>query len=211
MSPLSQYVCNTCLFHYLIILDLQNKPFSSRRLTRRNKKQRMGLLLADPFFANYSLKQKLFDLRSELVQDNEVMSVLSNQVKQNLVYYNLWSNAKEVPIVVSDSKCFVLKALPPSDFSSSSSDSLNFKFSKLQEAEKDSSVGSDGREEYEYILPVDMDDKITMKFLDDCFEQIKISERIASRPNRIILGMVNDDSTIVYYFVHDGIAKPRKN
>lgn len=28
---------------------------------------------------------------------------------------------------------------------------------------------------------------------------------------RILLGIVGDDSTIVYYIVHDGIVKPRQN
>lgn len=31
------------------------------------------------------------------------------------------------------------------------------------------------------------------------------------RPARIILAIVSDDGTIVYYFVHDGLVKPKKN
>lgn len=35
--------------------------------------------------------------------------------------------------------------------------------------------------------------------------------RGAKRGKRIILATVQDDSTVVYYFMHDGIVKPRQN
>ncbi|KAI5966436.1 SEN15 [Candida pseudojiufengensis] len=31
------------------------------------------------------------------------------------------------------------------------------------------------------------------------------------RPNRITIALINDDGTIVYYFIYDGITKPRQN
>ena len=31
------------------------------------------------------------------------------------------------------------------------------------------------------------------------------------RVDRITIAMINDDGTIVYYFIHDGITKPRQN
>jgi len=31
------------------------------------------------------------------------------------------------------------------------------------------------------------------------------------RKKRLLLAVVSDDSTVVYYFVHDGIVKPRQN
>lgn len=32
-----------------------------------------------------------------------------------------------------------------------------------------------------------------------------------NRQKRLLLGTVHDDSTVVYYIMHDGIVKPRQN
>lgn len=32
-----------------------------------------------------------------------------------------------------------------------------------------------------------------------------------NRQKRLLLGTVHDDSTVVYYLMHDGIVKPRQN
>lgn len=32
-----------------------------------------------------------------------------------------------------------------------------------------------------------------------------------SQPKRVLLATLDDDSTVVYYIVHDGIVKPRQN
>jgi tRNA-splicing endonuclease subunit Sen15 len=36
-------------------------------------------------------------------------------------------------------------------------------------------------------------------------------ESIKSRPKRLLLAIISDDSTVCYYVVHDGIVKPRQN
>ena len=33
----------------------------------------------------------------------------------------------------------------------------------------------------------------------------------SQEPKRVLLATVDDDSTVVYYIVHDGIVKPRQN
>ncbi len=35
--------------------------------------------------------------------------------------------------------------------------------------------------------------------------------RTSKRGKRVLLATIQDDSTIVYYFIHDGIVKPRQN
>lgn len=32
-----------------------------------------------------------------------------------------------------------------------------------------------------------------------------------TQPKRILLATLDDDSTVVYYIVHDGVVKPRQN
>ena len=32
-----------------------------------------------------------------------------------------------------------------------------------------------------------------------------------TQPKRLLLAILDDDSTIVYYIVHDGLVKPRQN
>ena len=36
-------------------------------------------------------------------------------------------------------------------------------------------------------------------------------QRIRPQPKRLLLATLDDDSTVVYYIVHDGIVKPRQN
>jgi len=35
--------------------------------------------------------------------------------------------------------------------------------------------------------------------------------RTTKRHKRILLAIVDDDSTVAYYFLHDGLVKPRQN
>lgn len=61
----------------------------------------------------------------------------------------------------------------------------------------------------EFVYPIRIHEKVTMQFISKIFENIE--EQISVRPKRVILGILGDDGTIVYYFVHDGIVKPKKN
>ena len=51
--------------------------------------------------------------------------------------------------------------------------------------------------------------KLSVKEINQWFKIIKTT--IGYRPKRIIIAIINDDGTIVYYFIHDGITKPRQN
>ena len=51
--------------------------------------------------------------------------------------------------------------------------------------------------------------KLTVGEINHWFKIIKTI--IGYRPKRIIIAIINDDGTIVYYFIHDGITKPRQN
>ncbi|CCH44864.1 tRNA-splicing endonuclease subunit [Wickerhamomyces ciferrii] len=56
----------------------------------------------------------------------------------------------------------------------------------------------------EFVLPIKLKDEITPNMLDQVFKELQ-------GVKRLVLGIVNDDGTVVYYIVHDGVYKPKKN
>ncbi|KAI1337782.1 tRNA-splicing endonuclease subunit Sen15 [Xylariaceae sp. FL0016] len=66
--------------------------------------------------------------------------------------------------------------------------------------------------ETEWVLPTHLAEKWTLKSFADIFDSLPPnSEAMPGRPKRILLATVHDDSTVVYYLMHDGIVKPRQN
>ncbi|KAJ4391941.1 hypothetical protein N0V93_005561 [Gnomoniopsis smithogilvyi] len=84
--------------------------------------------------------------------------------------------------------------------------------------------------EHEWVLPVHLSEKMSLNAFaavfdsidalppaareqenlkDDCPEWRKW--RGVKRGKRVLMAVVHDDSTIVYYMMHDGIVKPRQN
>ena len=87
--------------------------------------------------------------------------------------------------------------------------------------EKDVSV------EEEWVLPTHLRERWTLRRFAELFDAIeeappereaqrgpterKSYQRTRKRGKRLLMAVVNDDSTIVYYIIHDGIVKPRQN
>lgn len=83
--------------------------------------------------------------------------------------------------------------------------------------------------EYEWVLPIYLSEKLTLSTFAAVFDSIdalppgaKDREnendgaewkkwRGSKRGKRILLATIHDDSTVVYYMMHDGIVKPRQN
>lgn len=84
--------------------------------------------------------------------------------------------------------------------------------------------------EYEWILPVHLSEKMSIEAFASVFDSIdalppasKDQENLTDdcpewrtwrgvkRGKRVLMAVVHDDSTIVYYMMHDGIVKPRQN
>lgn len=106
---------------------------------------------------------------------------LIEQVKTNLVHYNHWTS-----IIVHD-RLNVLSGVPP----------LKLDF-------------DDHDEMREWVIPKSMNDKqLQLTEIESWFA--RIAEEATLRPKRVTIGLVNDDGTIVYYFIHDGIVEPRQN
>ncbi|KAI1167843.1 tRNA-splicing endonuclease subunit Sen15 [Nemania serpens] len=66
--------------------------------------------------------------------------------------------------------------------------------------------------EVEWVLPTHISEKWTLKLFAAVFDSLpaQLSAR-PGRPKKIVLATIHDDSTVVYYLLHDGIVKPRQN
>ncbi|KAI1384660.1 tRNA-splicing endonuclease subunit Sen15 [Hypoxylon trugodes] len=62
----------------------------------------------------------------------------------------------------------------------------------------------------EWVLPVHLSEKWTLRAFASVFDSMPQSTA-PGRVKRVLLATVHDDSTVVYYFMHDGIVKPRQN
>lgn len=115
---------------------------------------------------------------------------LADQVETNLVHHNLWSDVRKHEITsYNDIKMTILRGKPPA---------------KLEAGDVDGST--------EWVVPKLMTSKnMCIAEIDNWFVQISQLSDPRIRPLRITIGIVNDDATVVYYFIHDGIVKPRQN
>lgn len=101
---------------------------------------------------------------------------------------------------------------------------------EILKAEHDSGTGFVQYPEREWILPTHVAEKWSLeKFAavfdaidtvpsvegtpDDPIQQIEVGQkwRGKDRQKRLLLATLHDDSTVVYYIMHDGIVKPRQN
>lgn len=83
--------------------------------------------------------------------------------------------------------------------------------------------------DYEWVLPIHLSEKLSLSAFAAVFDSIdalppgaKAREneddgaewkkwRGSKRGKRVLLATIHDDSTVVYYMMHDGIIKPRQN
>ncbi|KAK6335674.1 hypothetical protein TWF696_002440 [Orbilia brochopaga] len=65
--------------------------------------------------------------------------------------------------------------------------------------------------ELEYVLPVHLDEKFTLRKWAAVFDALPKPCEDADSKKRIVVAVVSGDSTVVYYIMHDGIVKPRQN
>ncbi|KAI5790945.1 tRNA-splicing endonuclease subunit Sen15 [Pyronema domesticum] len=68
----------------------------------------------------------------------------------------------------------------------------------------------------EWLLPVDLREKWSPRKMAEVFDSLPEgvwgeNAKGEKRTKRMLLAVVAEDSTVSYYFVHDGIVKPRQN
>ena len=160
-------------------------------------------------------------------------STHTDQVRLNLIHYNLWTKVE----VHND---YILSGLPPTKLVSTDNESkrewivckrldkesrlkvkeINSWFEEIkqftsgkgdQEVDNDTDDGStkngksndDKSPSLNEPFPVDNDNPI--------WKPIDKTMNGKGRVGRLTIALINDDGTIVYYFIHDGITKPRQN
>lgn len=79
----------------------------------------------------------------------------------------------------------------------------------LYQASSSSSPSSSAESTREYVLPVDLREKWTLRQMAAVFDALPPGE--TKDKKRLLMAVVGEDSTVVYYFIHDGIVKPRQN
>ncbi|QUC22122.1 uncharacterized protein UV8b_06363 [Ustilaginoidea virens] len=62
--------------------------------------------------------------------------------------------------------------------------------------------------QYEWVLPVHINEKWCLARFAAVFASLPSKD---SHQKRIVLAILHADSTVVYYFMHEGIVKPRQN
>lgn len=112
---------------------------------------------------------------------------LSKDVQNNLLYQHLWNDVTEFELNLKNGDILTLCKGVPSD--------------KLHP--------DDEKADVEYILPVKTESKWTISRWNDVFDSLGDKEGKLIR--RIIMAMVTIDSTVVYYFINNGLIKPRKH
>jgi tRNA-splicing endonuclease subunit Sen15 len=116
------------------------------------------------------------------------MGELAKQVINNLNHHHLWTNLSSFPIRTTESELEICRGMPP--------EKLHPDDTQLSE---------------EYILPVRTEQKWTVRQWKEVFEGIRTATQSESVPRRVVMAMVTNDGTVVYYFINNGLVKPRKN
>lgn len=113
---------------------------------------------------------------------------LVSQVRLNLIHYNLWTDVVSHEIIQDDQiPIKILSGIPPQKLDSLDPEKLR-----------------------EWVIPRLLSHpKLSAVTIRSWFAGIQ--EITEMPPKRVTAGILHDDGTVVYYFVHDGIVKPRQN
>jgi tRNA-splicing endonuclease subunit Sen15 len=143
---------------------------------------------------------------SSIAPSSEELNTLAISVRYNLQYQHLWADIT-IHTEISENEHVVrlsrplLSGKPPQRIYIHPDD-------VLLSAEEQAKRSGDGRE---WVLPTSLLEKWSIKKFSSIFDAIPSQKQFADRPKRLLLATVSDDSTVVYYIVHDGIVKPRQN
>ncbi|KAI2630459.1 tRNA-splicing endonuclease subunit Sen15 [Xylaria nigripes] len=135
---------------------------------------------------------------------------LADRVLDNLKYQHDWTELQTLTRSPTNSAPFVrplIAGLPPRRLYMHPDDQIALVKSN---SVPDSEVFD--TPEVELVLPTHISEKWTIKAFAGVFDSLPVqASSHPERPKRIVLAIIHDDSTIVYYLMHDGIVKPRQN
>ncbi|KAK9360039.1 Sen15 protein-domain-containing protein [Lipomyces starkeyi] len=151
-----------------------------------------------PTFGSDVLRDRAYSAANP--RNNLTNSDIAYRVKQNLDLHHLWTDlsihrvnvvSPESFPVLDDGQIVLVLGRPPDKLYSTDS------------------YDEDGSPKDEWVLPVRTEAKWSLKRWVGVFESITAYQGLA--PDRILMAMYTEDSTVVYYFVHWGLIRPRKN
>jgi len=190
-------------------------PSYSRVSTRHSRK-----LYFDPSHNNlYKFNTKITlisweEVRSVVMEKTSHARQLAETVFDNLKYQHDWTELKILTHSPTGSALSrpMITGLPQRRLYVHPDDQISM---------VKSSAVPDGKifdtPETEWVLATHISEKWTIRALAGVFDSLPAQKQSSSpnhhpeRPRRIVLATVHDDSTVVYYILHDGIVKPRQN
>lgn len=108
---------------------------------------------------------------------------LSQQVQTNLVHGNMWTEVR----THETASGVLVSGLPPTPLDS-----------------------RDAPGSREWVVPRSYleEPQLSVAEINSWFVELA---KLGTRPLRVTIAIVNDDGTIVYYFIYDGVVKPPQN
>ncbi|CAK4031507.1 tRNA-splicing endonuclease subunit tsp-1 [Lecanosticta acicola] len=155
---------------------------------------------------------------------------LALQIAHNLHYQHLWTSVRIHRSATHPRP--LLSGVPPSRLYIHPDEQIQL----LQQQKDHGKTGMPQLEaQREWVLPSHLREKWSLRRLGEVFDSIghaprdgegdevlegegkgkggsgELSRWRLEMPKRLLLATLDDDSTVVYYIVHDGIVKPRQN
>ncbi|KAK0385710.1 hypothetical protein NLU13_6887 [Sarocladium strictum] len=127
---------------------------------------------------------------------------ITNTVLQNLRDQHDW-RALEI-IHPDNSRRPLIKGLPPKRLYIHPDDQIE---ALIKERATGQSICHEP--ELEWVLPIHLAEQWTVAGFATVFDSISKGE--GNRGKRLVLATVHNDSTVVYYLMHEGMVKPRQN
>jgi tRNA-splicing endonuclease subunit Sen15 len=222
-----------------IALQRFEKQFSTREPTsshivsfirkgyiQQRAKDKMTTTANNPNDPQPSALQTLLTTSSSQSSHPQHLTNLAVQIAHNLEHQHLWTSLRiheTSPIDSTPLPRPMVSGLPPQRLYIHPDEQIALLQS--QKAQGKTGLG-EVKAEREWVLPSHLREKWTLRRFADVFEKVSImppsnededEDEEEQRENkwrdkkRVVLATVDDDSTIVYYIVHDGIVKPRQN
>lgn len=166
--------------------------------------------------------------------DASHLHYLALKVAHNLQYQHLWTDVRlHTESTLADRALLrpLVSGLPPQRLYIHPDEQIEL----LQQQKNQGKTGlPELQREREWVLPSHLREKWSLKRFGQVFDDIEAvpshtnglalfapqqaektegmpSDWRANLPKRLLLATLDDDSTVVYYIVHDGIVKPRQN
>lgn len=139
----------------------------------------------------------------EIPQENNPVSNVTLAVVQNLQDQHDWSSVEIRKSPVQERP--LIRGLPPHRLYMHPDDQIAALAHEQATGER---ARPDSSPEPEWVLAVHPAEKWSLASLAAVFDSI---HEAGPRGKRIVLATLHNDSTIVYYLIHEGMVKPRQN